>query len=107
MVDQGSALAVLGNHEFNAICYATRVSAKYVRPHSEKNTHQHTAFLREFAFGSTPHREAIEWFRTLPVFLDLDQLGVVHACWCQDSFDTLRPVMKSDGSLSGDSHRAI
>jgi hypothetical protein len=100
MIQQGSALAVLGNHEFNAICYATRVGAEYVRPHSEKNTHQHAAFLREFPFGSTPHQEVIEWFKTLPVFLDLGQFGVVHACWCPESFDTLRPVMKSDGCLS-------
>ena len=100
MIEQGGALAVMGNHEFNAICYATGVGSEYVRPHSEKNTRQHAAFLREFPFGSAPHREVVEWFKTLPVFLDLDQFGVVHACWCQDSFDTLRPVIKSDGSLA-------
>jgi len=38
MVDSGAALAVMGNHEFNAIAWATRhpETADYLRPHNDK-----------------------------------------------------------------------
>ena len=40
MVDAGSAQIVMGNHEFNAVAYATEHpvgSGCYLRPHNEKN----------------------------------------------------------------------
>jgi hypothetical protein len=42
MVQRGSALAVMGNHEFNALCYHTpdpHQSGSFLRPHSVKNKH--------------------------------------------------------------------
>ena len=47
MVEAGSALAVMGNHEFNAIAYHTPdpEGDGFLRPHSEKNRKQHRAFL--------------------------------------------------------------
>ena len=50
MVDAGSAQIVMGNHEFNAICYATEYpagSGQYLRKHTEKNDNQHRAFLEQ------------------------------------------------------------
>jgi len=85
MVEAGSALAVMGNHEFNAIAYATPdgESGDYLRPHSVKNNRQHEAFLREYPFDSRRHRDVIAWFKTLPLWLELDGLRVIHACWDQ------------------------
>lgn len=93
MIDSGRALSVLGNHEFNAISYATRVGSEFARPHTKKNHQQHEAFLREFPLGSTRHDDAIAWFRTLPLFIDLPGMGIVHACWCERSFAVLDPVL--------------
>ena len=48
MVDTGSAQIVMGNHEFNAVAYATEHpagSGQYLRPHNEKNNFQHQSFL--------------------------------------------------------------
>ena len=48
MVDAGEALAIMGNHEFNAVAWATpdpHQAGAYLRPHSAKNRHQHRAFL--------------------------------------------------------------
>ncbi|MFM7783332.1 MAG: metallophosphoesterase [Gammaproteobacteria bacterium] len=46
MVDAGAALAVMGNHEFNAIAYATpRPGGGHLREHTAKNYQQHRAFL--------------------------------------------------------------
>ncbi len=84
MMDAGHARAVLGNHEFNAIGYLTLSEVKpgeYLRPHSPKNIKQHREFLRQVGEGSSRHREYIDWFRTLPVTLDLGGIRAVHACW--------------------------
>jgi hypothetical protein len=55
MVDAGAALAVMGNHELNAIAWHTpdpNMPGEYLRPHhsakwGEKNRQQHAAFLAE------------------------------------------------------------
>jgi len=80
MVEAGSAQVVMGNHEFNAISYATRnpnVPDEFLRPHNAKNSRQHQEFLEQVP---NPHRW-IEWFKTMPLYLDLGGLRVVHACW--------------------------
>jgi Calcineurin-like phosphoesterase len=87
MVESGNALAVLGNHEFNAIRYHTNGSdGKPLRPHSDKNVQQHRATLDQLA---APHPEEwadwLAWFKTLPLFLDLGGVRVVHAAWRRES----------------------
>lgn len=82
MVEAGNALAVLGNHEFNALAYATpRDDTVHLRPRNEKNDQQHAAFLVEYPVESPEYCDVIDWFRTLPLWLDLGQLRVIHACW--------------------------
>ena len=58
MVDAGHALAVMGNHEFNAICYHTLhpESADPLRSRNTKNTDQHQAFLDEYALQESETR---------------------------------------------------
>lgn len=92
MVESGHALAVMGNHEFNAVAWATEhpdQSRSYLRPHNSKNRQQHQAFLDQVVEGSALHQEFLAWFKTLPLFLDLDGLRVVHACWHRPSLDVL------------------
>nr|WP_298249630.1 metallophosphoesterase [uncultured Halomonas sp.] len=84
MVDAGTALAVMGNHEFNAVAWATpdpENPSDYLRSHGDKNRGQHQAYLEQVGEGSELHREHVAWFKTLPLYLDLDGLRVVHACW--------------------------
>jgi len=82
MIESGSALAVMGNHEFNAIAFATKDDqGNFLREHSKKNCRQHEAFLREYPLGSNEHQDVVEWFKTLPLWLDLEELRIVHACW--------------------------
>ncbi|WP_059015789.1 metallophosphoesterase [Mycobacterium sp. M26] len=93
MVDSGSAQMVLGNHEFNAMAYATEWpagSGKYLRPHddptdpwSAKNESQHRDFLAQVTGADREHYLA--WFWTQPLWLDLGGLRVVHACWHGES----------------------
>ena len=89
MVDAGHALAVMGNHEFNAICYHTLhpESTDPLRSRNTKNTSQHQAFLDEYALQDNETRNVIGWFKKMPVYQELkDSDGcvlfrVVHACW--------------------------
>ena len=84
MVEKSNALAVMGNHEFNAVCWATpdpQNPDEYLRPRTDKNRNQHQAFLDQVGEGSDLHESMIFWFKTLPVYLDLPELRVVHACW--------------------------
>lgn len=76
MIKTGSAMAVMGNHEFNAIAY----HAGY-REHSEKNYKQHKAFLNAYESDKDDYADVINWFKTLPLWLDLDGLRLIHACW--------------------------
>lgn len=91
MVEAGSAQIVMGNHEFNAIAWATWDDARgdWCRPHSDKNLDQHGAFLDQVGEDSSLHRELIDWFRTIPMWLDLDGVRVVHACWDPASMEVL------------------
>jgi len=84
MVESDHALAVMGNHEFNAVAWATpdpKNAGDYLRSHTEKNQRQHQAFLEQVGEGTELHQCMIEWFKTLPVYLDLPEFRVVHACW--------------------------
>ncbi len=99
MIENGHALTVMGNHEFNAIAWATedsQNSGAFLRARSQKNLRQHEAFLQEVGANSRAHRKIIDWFKELPLFLDLDDIRVVHACWHEEHLATLRPLLDSD-----------
>ena len=51
-----------------------------MRNHNSKNYKQHEAFLHEVD-GKIIHNELISWFKTLPLWIDLGDIRIVHACW--------------------------
>jgi hypothetical protein len=84
MVESGAARIVMGNHEFNAISYATpnpEIPGEFMRPHSDKNRSQHKVFMDQVQVHTGLYSQCIEWFKTIPLYLDLGDLRVVHACW--------------------------
>lgn len=101
MVDSGSALAVMGNHELNAIAYHTpNDKGGSLREHSPKNTAQHRAFLDEVASDLPLYDEIIGWFLQLPLWLDLPEIRVVHACWNDRLMHALEPILEKGRKLS-------
>lgn len=107
MVEGGAARIVMGNHEFNAISWATPDPARpgdFLRTREgEKgrgHLRQHEEFLNEVGGDSREHREIVAWFRTLPLWLDLGPVRFVHACWHEDSMRVLRPHLSSDLRLT-------
>jgi hypothetical protein len=103
MVEAGTARCILGNHEFNAVAWFTPDPAKpgeFLRPHKKPgNRAQHEAFLTEVE-GTPQHAEVIDWFKTLPLWLDLSGLRIVHACWHQASMDVLIPLLGPNRTLT-------
>lgn len=82
MIESGTAKAVMGNHEYNAIAYFTpKAEGSHLRQRNDKNNRQHRAFLDAYMDNPGEWRETIEWFKTLPLWLDIEGLRVVHACW--------------------------
>jgi hypothetical protein len=102
MVDAGAARCILGNHEFNAIAWATPDPdrpGEHLRRHTPANCRQHEAFLREVKRTSR-YGEIIAWFKTLPLWLDLGEVRIVHACWHQASMDVIQPSMGPGQTLT-------
>jgi hypothetical protein len=90
MVDSGAALSVMGNHELNALAFHTAHPEKpgeHLRPHNEKNSHQHAETMRQVPADELA--SYLNWFRSLPLWLDLDGLRVVHACWDEPRMATI------------------
>jgi hypothetical protein len=107
MVEEGAALAVMGNHELNAIAWATlhpSGNGEYLRPHfhskwGEKNRKQHVRFLEEVEHLPKLHQGLVDWFMTLPLWLDLPGLRVVHACWQPRFMAWLQPQLTAQRQL--------
>lgn len=110
LCDDGMAIALLGNHDSNAIAFCMRagravldpqgawhegrsalgtprLSRRWLRRHHHleeeaefKNVRQHEATLLGFDDPAS-YEAAVRWFMTLPLWLELPGLRVVHAAW--------------------------
>src|SRR5262249_40172257 len=82
MIEAGHAPAARANPELNALAYHTEdpeSPGEHLRRRSPKNEKQHRATLEQL--NSQELRSYLEWFRKLPMWLDLHSLRAVHACW--------------------------
>lgn len=102
MVSAGSAKAIMGNHEYNAIGYHSvdiDGDRQFFRKHSESNTSQHIDFLEEQTVYPVEAGEAIKWFKSLPLFLDEHGFRCVHACWDPKFIDESSKLLNPDKSM--------
>lgn len=112
MLDTGVADAVMGNHEYNALAYATvdetamqhqdSTQPLYLRRHNETHTRQHQAFLDEVPFGSKAHEYWLNRFAELPLWIETEHACFVHACWDVDNMALLKPMLTSDNRLTAE-----
>lgn len=106
MVDNGAALTVMGNHEFNALAFHTEdpdQPGTWLRRRTRRNIRNHIAFLQDYLGSREKEAEldaVLDWFLELPLFLDLDGLRVVHACWDPESIAALQPRLASGNRLT-------
>jgi hypothetical protein len=93
MVESENAKIVMGNHEFNAISYATpnpEIPGEFMRVHSDRNRANHKEFTDQVQVASGYYADSIEWFKSLPLYLELEGLRVIHACWNDAEIDLVR-----------------
>lgn len=102
MVKQKAALAVMGNHEFNALAFHTTHpddDTKWLRPRTNKNTQQHLAFLQDYLGSPEKLAEVLAWFMQLPLWLEPGS-RVIHACWHEPSMTALKDHLNDDNTLT-------
>lgn len=100
MTEAGQAIALMGNHEYNALCFrAEKAGGGHLREHSVKNIDQHKRTLEQFQGREDEYDAYLDWFFTLPLFYEAEGFRAVHACWDEASIGYLRGVLE-DGRLT-------
>jgi len=96
------ATVVLGNHEYNAICYHTKTEKDYLRPHTNKNYLSHKKTLIEIKDKKDEWRKYIDWFKKFPLFLEIKNLKLIHACWDENIIQWLKDkkIYSIDNNMS-------
>lgn len=96
MVENDHAIALMGNHELNAILFhAESQHGGHIRPHSLKNFKQHAQTLLQFAKlknGQDLYEKYINWFKTLPLYFEDKNLRAIHATWHHKSIKSLKKL---------------
>lgn len=97
MVDRGSAVALMGNHEYNALCFHFQeIEGGHLRKHLIKNIAQHYETLKQFQNRQEEYEEYLEWFKTLPLFYETESFRAVHACWDDENIKYLKERLEKD-----------
>lgn len=79
MVDSGDALAIMGNHEYNAIgLHTPNGKGGWLREHRPDRDNGHKATLASFAGHPGEWAGWLAWMKRLPLFLDLGGLRAVE-----------------------------
>ena len=92
MRDAGSATALMGNHEFNALCFWQRngcggghyikgIPGGYLREHSFNKVAIHARTVESYRGRQQEFREVLDFFKTLPFYLETDLFRAQHACF--------------------------
>ncbi|OYU57351.1 MAG: phosphoesterase [Chitinophagaceae bacterium BSSC1] len=101
MRDTNNARALMGNHEYNALCFHyPESSGGHLRKHKIKNIIQHYETLKQFQNRQSEYEEYINWFKSLPVFFETNEFRAVHACWDQDNIDYIKSQPLYDAKLT-------
>jgi hypothetical protein len=108
MLEYGSAKAILGNHEYNVI-HSYSINPETQQPQVMQFPYQQKhreAILKDYPLDGHDTADMIEWLKSLPLYLHLDQLRVVHASWDQKAIETLKQY-SHQGQLSAESWQQL
>jgi hypothetical protein len=89
MMEAGHAQCILGNHELNVL---RRKRAPHTGWLDGKPWIVNEVEIPQTMLPSERRKGIREFFATLPVALERDDLRVVHACWDHDAIEELRSV---------------
>lgn len=97
MVESDHAIALMGNHEYNALCFHfPETEGGHLRKHLIKNIIQHYETLKQFQNRQEEYEDYLEWFKTLPLFYENEKFKAVHACWDNETIEYLRTQLVND-----------
>ena len=65
------------------------------KKHTKRSTEQHKETILQFKENQKEWEETLNWFWSLPIFLDLKDIRIVHACWNPEVIKEL-----PDGNIS-------
>jgi len=98
MVDQGQAEIVLGNHEYNAMCYCTESKddrpQTFLREHNARNHRLIRETLEQFEEFGGEWSAFLSWFQQIPLFIEKENFRVVHACWDSAAIERFKAMSK-------------
>jgi hypothetical protein len=104
MVEHGSAIAIMGNHEYNVIS-SYSINPLTQQPfikHDLHNQKHRRAILNDYPLEGKDTAEMINWLKNMPLFLKLDDLNVVHATWNDQMIERLKHYTNQHGQLNAD-----
>ena len=91
MVDSKNAIALMGNHEYNALCFHFQeTEGGHLRKHLITNIIQHYETLKQFHNRQKEYEAYVDWFKTLPLFYETENFRAVHACWDNNNIEYLK-----------------
>ncbi|MFD0976834.1 metallophosphoesterase [Salinimicrobium gaetbulicola] len=97
MVESDNANALMGNHEYNALCFHYQdPEGGHLRKHSIKNIMQHCKTIEAFKDYPEEYEEYLDWFKTLPLYFETDTFKAVHACWDNNNIEYLKKTLVND-----------
>jgi hypothetical protein len=97
MVESDHAIALMGNHEYNALCFHFQeTEGGHLRKHLIKNIIQHYETLKQFQNRQREYEAYLEWFKTLPLYYESKNFRAVHACWDHSNIQYLRQTLVND-----------
>ena len=100
MVDSKNAIALMGNHEYNALCFHFQeTEGGHLRKHLITNIIQHYETLKQFHNRQKEYEAYVDWFKTLPLFYETENFRAVHACWDNNNIEYLKTKLV-DGKLT-------
>jgi hypothetical protein len=97
MVEAGNAIALMGNHEYNALCFHFQeTEGGHLRKHLIKNIIQHYETLKQFQNKQSEYEDYLLWFKSLPLYYETENFRAVHACWDKNHIQLLRNTLVND-----------
>jgi len=101
MVENDHAKIVMGNHEFNLICYFTKdknTPSLYLRNQNEKHYKQCKETLDQL--NEQELKYYLSWLKTIPFYFETENFRAVHASWNQKQINLLKELFDNDTGLN-------
>ena len=108
MVESDNAIALMGNHEYNALCFHFQeTEGGHLRKHLIKNIIQHYETLKQFQNRQEEYEAYLDWFKTLPLYYETDTFRAVHACWDSNNIEYLKKTLVNDRLTDDLIHQSV